>query len=264
MQVYKINNYSQNSYSPKFTSIYRDVYAGKNIKHRNVSWMFRPSLYECKNFYRYISDTFKDVKKVNVYNYACSLGYEAYSFILGMFSCREIHPEKFFPIVAKDYDEIIIENAEKHLIPLDDNEINQIGKILDKKYPISDFLDLFNKNSSYESYLDKLVAEGSTLGAAEKKLTDNVRFSVADLRTDYKNIEHHNSIVLATNFWPYMLDEDRYSLAKNLSEQMEQNSYIKIDTFDNGPHLGKTFVSTAELLLQNGFKPTPVLNLFKK
>lgn len=270
MRVQKINNYSQNSYSLNFSGVYRDVYKSGNLKHRNVSWMFRPALYECKNFYSYISDVFKNISKVNVYNYGCSAGYEAYSFILGMFASDK-NPEKFFPIIAKDYDETIIQSTNKKILPLECNEVNSIKKLFgNDEDKISDFvtfkdrLKLFSRFRYSPSLYSLLGAQGDTLGILKDKLTDNVNFSVADIRTDYVNIEPENSLVIATNFWPYMRNEDRYALAKNLSEQMERNCYIKVDKFDNGTSPISPAVSTADLLLQNGFSLTPVLNLYKK
>lgn len=271
MHVQNINKYSSNAYSPKFSGVYRDVCAGQKIMHRNVSWMFRPSFNECKRFYSYISDVFRDIPKVNVYSYGCSLGYEAYGFVIGMFAEKEKNPEKFFPIIAKDYDEAIIGYAKKNIIPLETTEIKQIGQMFNNDAnKISEFitftdrLKILSKLKFSQSLYDNLAAQGDTLGTLSGKLTDNVKFFTADIRTDYKNIKPQNSIVLASNFWPYMSDEDRYALAKNLSEQLEQNCYVKVDKFDNGMYPGKSFVPTADLLLQNGFKWTPVLNLFRK
>ena len=77
----------------------------KTVKHKNTSWMFRPGAEYCKKLYYYFSKAFKNKKKVNVYNYGCSLGYEAYSFIIGMRYIDNKNFAKFMPIIAKDYDE---------------------------------------------------------------------------------------------------------------------------------------------------------------
>ena len=220
------------------------------IKHTNNSWMFRPGLQKCKELYSYISNAYRHEKKVNVYNYGCSLGYGTYSFILGFLKKKNI--EKFFPVMAKDYDKDVIEEAKKFILPLQWEEFYNIKQILRQKN-INQFMEVKedNKNGNYIAYLLDV-------------LKNKVCFSVADIRNDYENIIPINSFVMATNFWPYMQQQDKIKLAKDLYYRLEKNSYIKIDYFDNNKKFLNGSTPAETLLLDAGFKKTKIENLFKK
>ena len=115
----------------------------KTVKHKNTSWMFRPGAEYCKKLYSYFSKVFKNKKKVNVYNYGCSLGYEAYSFIIGMRYIDNKNFAKFIPIIAKDYDEKIVQEAKTYSIP-----INYFYEITDMKnhFGVKDNSQYFDLN----------------------------------------------------------------------------------------------------------------------
>lgn len=263
MRVCNINNcYCQKPYNAQFRGISREVYKNNQLKYRNNSWMFRPDLPICKQFYDFLYNFFKNIDKVNVYNYACSLGYEAYSFIMGMFARSEKDFEKFMPVIAKDCDKMVINKTRNHIIPLTKCECGDITEIFDSsstKY--AEFIeftdsDILDKKMFYKIF-GGLEADGYTMGILKDKLIQNVKYSVRDIRKDYKNIKPENSVVLATNFWPYLPAEDRVELARNLSKHLKKNCFVKLDDYDE-------MVNAPNLLLSNGFKKTPVLNLFSK
>ena len=266
MRIQNISTNNSNYYKPSFTEINRQVWTKSyNVKHRNTSYFFRPSLEKCKEFYAYLSKVFRNVDKVNVYSYGCSIGYEAYSFIMGMFcSGKEKNPEKFMPVMAKDYDKKIIEYAKENILPLSNYEIHKLRQLysfdLDRLKDVID-TNFYIKYKTRELYAFELSTNPSTYVKPTDKLTNNVNFSVADIRKDYENIEPENSVVMACNFWPYMRPKDRRQLAENLYNHLGKNSYVKIDDFDNDALFNK---STASLLLGVGFKPTPVENLFRR
>ena len=263
-----IQNISTNNtcyYNPSFTEINRQVWTKSyNVKHRNTSYFFRPSLEKCKEFYAYLSKVFRNVDKVNVYSYGCSIGYEAYSFIMGMLSMDSKNFEKFVPVIAKDYDKKIIEYAKKNILPLDSYEIQNLRELYNSDIDkIKDVIDtnFYINYKTRDLYAFELSTNPCVYVKPTHKLTDNVKFSVADIRKDYINIEPENSVVMACNFWPYMRPKDRKELAENLYNHLGKNSLIKIDDFDNDALFNK---STAKLLLEVGFKQTPIENLFKR
>lgn len=277
MKVAQINN-TDYRYKTSFKGIIRTVWRKTpspngvhlidTIKHKNNSWMFRPNVRECIRQYNAFSKLFPGTEKVNVYDCACSLGYGVYGFLLWLLSGHEKHPERFFPIIAKDYDEDIIKAAREGLLPLNEDEIWNICDVVRKddvikKEDLDEFFHVDYNNS--ENMLIGTKCYGY-MAKPTKILTDKVQFSVADIREDYVNIEPHRSLVWATNFWPYMEKEDRYKLAQNLYNQFAKGSAIKIsDDFDNNRICLQDSKSTAELLLDTGFHPADgIKNIFVK
>ena len=270
MRISQINN---TGYNPSYKGITRAVYNPpvtlENgirltgiLKHRNNSFMLRPKGDLCINQYNYLARVFPGKEKVNFYNYACSIGYESYGWIVWLLSGHEKHPERFFPVIAKDYDTDIINAAKNYILPLADEEIFAVKAII-KKGTFKDFFDV-NYNVRDGILID--TQYHGYLARPTKKLTDNVQFSVADIREDYKNIEPERSIVLAANFWPYMEREDRYQLAENLYRQLAKGSLVKIgEDFDNNRISLGDLKSTAEILSKVGFKRTEEFkSIFRK
>ena len=259
MQITRITN---NDYKPNCKGISRVVYKPNvtpiafekiAVKHKNTSWMYRPKISVCMRTYNYFSHAFNGVDKVNVYNYGCSLGYEAYSYIIWLLSGKKKNPDKFLPIIAKDYDEDIIKAAKNFQLLLDEDEMSKIKMVAGKK-KYRDFLE----PGMYSKYLILGENHRGMLTNLTEKLTDNVQFSVADIRKDYKNIEPEKSIVMASNFWPYMEKEDRYELAENLYKQLDKGSCVKIDEFDNSINWLDDKITTTQLLVKVGFKRTAI------
>lgn len=269
MRVESIGCYNSKNYRPKFRGVSREVRVGDyfpgKVKHRNTSWMFRPAVEECKRFYNFLTRVFKNVSKVNVYSLGCSIGYEAYSFVMGMYANRkERNPEKYMPVIAKDYDEVIIKSAKEHLLPLEHSEVKRIRETFnyndERVKEFIKFVDSYNiDNELWDSHFYEIDAEGDILGIPTDKLLNNVEFSIADIRSDYVNLAPQNSVAMVSNIWPYIEDEERIKLAANLYNRFEKRCFVKIDEFDEEP-----FPKTSELLMDAGFKPTPIEYLFKK
>ena len=261
MRIQNITNNMPNcniSYRGVTRTVYKEIvppdmkdHLYGNVKHKNTSWMFRPTLRQCKEIYNYFSHAFKDVNNVNVYNYGCSLGYEAYSYVLWLLSGKKKNPEKFLPIIAKDYDEFIINEARKNNIFINEAEFIDIECVVGEDN-IHKFFELTENGMCN-------TIDGKKEGRFAKptaKLTENVQFAVADIREDYKNIEPENSIVIATNFWPYLEREDRYELAENLYKQLDKGSCVRVANFDNNRYYLRDNKSAATILADVGFKRT--------
>ena len=81
----------------------------------------------------------------------------------------------------------------------------------------------------------------------------NIKYSVANILEDYKNIKPNNSIVSARNFWPYLRADKQKELADKLSKQLRENSLLITGDFDNSYIYQRTGIS--KLVQDYGFKP---------
>lgn len=241
----KVKSVQNNNYcTPAFKSWTREVYEPLNaytqqLKHRNNTCIYRDGdIWEkmCKFFV----DKFKDVPKVNVYNYACSNGSEPYTFLMELISNFPKNiVQKFTPIIAKDYDETAIKIAQSKKIPINANEYHRIQLFTKGQ---------FNRFFSEYNYSDDTYVPS-------KALSSKIQFETADIRDDYLNISPENSIVFARNFWPYLDRMDMVRLARNLGKHLQKGSFlVKGFGFDNR---GTNFKLNMHLL-DSGFKTTEI------
>lgn len=212
----------------------------KEVQHRNDTLFFRDGSFWNK-LVDFFATKYKDVSKVNVYDYACSNGSEAYTFIMSLLSrLDENFVKKFFPILAKDYDSYAIEVAQENNLPISEAEIADINMLTGGQ-----FTRFFGAGKSFDKW-------GTGYYPARNELKDNVVFTQADILEDYKNINPTNSIVFARNFWPYLTGENQIRLAKNLYKQLDKNATVVIGQYDL---MDIRFTKQADDLLRNaGFK----------
>ena len=117
MQVLSIQNNYNNKYSnPTFNSWIRRVEKVKEngtrvLTHCNTTGFFRAD-FGWKNGVDYLVEKYKNIPKVNVYNYGCSNGSEVYSLLMRLKSNYNNETfEKFTPVYAKDFDSVAISEA---------------------------------------------------------------------------------------------------------------------------------------------------------
>ena len=251
-----VNNNSYSDKKPVFREWKRDVYRktqdlyGQELKHRNNTLFFRDGWY-WSNLVDFLVNKYKNVEKVNVYNYGCSDGSEPYTFIMSLITkLGEQNIQKFFPILARDYDAVAIEKAKSNKYQLNEYEVSKILEFT--SYKFGEFFDT-----------DKTCKNGRCLNVSPKKvLTSKVDFKVASILNDYKRIKPENSVVFARNFWPY-LKEDVVKLVNRLSSQMKENSTLVIGKFDlEGCDWNN--IDLEMLLIRNGFKSSNVDLVFQK
>ena len=190
---------------------HQDVYAPNSFWDGN--WI---------GFRRTIANYFKDVSKVNVYDFACSDGSEAYSLILSLI--EELGEEtslKFFPIQAFDIDKTIIKIAQSGVIPCDIDDIRRISENLKNK----------TKSNYYQISSDPNNALKTSFTASDK-LKEKVNFKLSDIQSQIDNINPTNSLVLCRNFWPYLSQSDRQQTFKRLCDKLDETSLIVIGYFD--------------------------------
>ena len=132
MQIQNVQNYSyyNQRINPSFKSWTREVLMNpKNpdalithVKHRNDTWLYRDCVdwnWLCK----FLIEKYKSIPKVNVFNYACSNGSEAYTFIMELFSNHDFATaKKFLPVTAKDYDQVAIDYANSGCLKIEKGE----------------------------------------------------------------------------------------------------------------------------------------------
>ena len=256
MQVQNIysTNYYNKTQNPNFKGWRREVlYKTKKqnaltalVKHRNDTWIFRDCL-DWERFGKFLVEKYKNIPKVNVFNYACSNGSEAYSFIMEMFSSHDFDiAKKFMPVIAKDYDQTAVDYAKSGLIKIDAGELSSIDSRTKGCFPM-----FFRETDLYENLYEP-----------RHILSSNVDFSKANILEDYKSMPNDNTVILARNFWPYLKYNDRIKLAQNLYNHLGENCTLVIGRFDN--HGSWDATPTKQILENAGFKETQVENVFTK
>ena len=245
MRILTIQRY--NFQKPAFTAWNRDVYDDKGyLKHRNDTSMFRGDI-DWVFFARYLDAKYKNVDKVNVYDFGCSDGSEVYTFVISMLNNAESQSvKKFLPIKAYDIDDIAINKAKKGGLKFTLDEKAMIH--WHSKFGLDAFFDK-NKDETYKP---------------QKVLSKNIIFKKGDITKDFKKIKSENSVVLARNFLPYLGDVKTKELIQNLGKVMGENSFLVLGNYDKVLSLYEDGDTIDVILSKAGFKPTLVENVFEK
>ena len=245
MRILPIQQY--NYQKPTFTSWEREVHdKNGNLLYRNNTSMFRSDI-EWNLFSHFVEKKFENVDKVNVYDFGCSDGSEAYTFLISLLDfCNSGTAKKFVPIKAYDIDKEAIRRAKKEGICLTMNERYAIN--WDKRFGVKAFFDK-GKDGMYKP---------------NAVLSKNVIFKKGDIKKDYKKIKPENSIVFARNFWPYLDYVECKELVKNLGEKMGDNSLLVIGNFDVAGYEAKYCEDFETILSKAGFKKTLVKYVYEK
>ncbi|GEM_PF-2049532 len=264
MRVNSINN--QQYTNPAFGSFYRNVYLPteggltQKVLHRNNTWLFRPSTEYWSALTFFLIDKYKNVPKVNIYDYACSSGHEAYSIVMQFISKLGVQKaEKFFPVIAKDYDEFVINMAKTGKFDLDPSEHNLINRVTCGN--ADDFVKLDHMHEYWNDENSQCIGSIGVYNATPL-LKDRVNFSVANILDDYKNIKPDNSVVFARNFWPYLELGKQRELAENLYNHLGENSVLIIGDYERQRE--KRGEDTASEIERVGFRTIHIPNVYMK
>lgn len=228
MQIKNITN----TYYPKlnFGSNIRTVRnADNNIIHRNTTSFFRNDII-WDDLAQYIGDFYKDSDKVNIYCFGCSDGSEPYSLAASIKS-NVSRFNKFFPIYASDYDDVIIESALKGEY-----------RVLDREMCA---MDEYTKGK-WRSYFERSGYNGLRV---KKSFKDFVRFKTEDITESADKIQKGPKIILCRNLWPYLSFDKKEKLMTKIKEKSDDKTLVIIGSFDNQ----STKISDA--FIQNGFVP---------
>ena len=221
----------------------------KILSHCNTTCFYRID-FGWEKAIKFLVDKYKNIPKVNVYNYGCSNGAEAYSFLMSIDSNFDKSVlKKFSPVIAKDFDSFAIDTAKKGLLAANAKELYDINK--------------YTKNN-LDKYLEVYRVENinnDVILSPKEFLKENVIFEQADILKDYKNIEPNNSIIFARNFWVYLSDEERSLLAKKLYNHLDKNCALILGSHDNHQNYQNTPKSPIVMLKKEGFKILDPLEL---
>ena len=251
--------------NPNFLSCYRS-YSSKAISEfgakdnqyvRTSTNLFREDL-DWNSFVKFLVNHFVDKDRVMIYSMACSDGSEAYSlaiFLMEKFSkslCK-----KFFPIMAHDVDDLIINSAKSERINIEDCEIYYINKLginlnkyfVNPKRPLKIKNDMTSYNNvglfSYEPI---------------QELKQTVEFKKSDILTELNKIKDNgNSVVMCRNVMPYLKEDYIDEIVSVASKVLKDGSFFVTGDYDSTKKIG-------ERLEKSGFY-RPLLenqNLFQK
>jgi len=206
-------DFSQLIYS-NYTNFFRpDLNSGHISKYKtDGTW---------GGFCQTIGEHFKNASRVNVYDFACSDGSEAYSLVLSLLDKFPQDAEKYFPIFAYDIDDEMIKVATSGEIPIYDDDIRRFHYNV-KNLKESDFYRIsFQENSPQpKSFI------------AKDELKKKVVFEQADIKNALDSIESSNSLVLCRNFFPYLTKAEVWEIIGKLRFKLDDSSLVVIGHFD--------------------------------
>lgn len=167
---------------------------------------------------RNLNTLFPKDKKVNVYNFACSDGSEAYTLAISLIEkLGEKEAQRFFPIKATDIDPYIIEEAKS-------------GRVFAEEYDIEKLKEETGNN--IEKYFTMKKVENGYILEAKDILKNNIEFSRGDFLSGLDNIEKENNLILCRNFWAYLGEDEIIKCTKKLHKKLDESSIILIGHYD--------------------------------
>ena len=214
--------------------------------------LFRDDL-DFEKFGNYLYERFKDENKVNTYVYGCSYGHEAYSLNI-LFQSLFEKPDKFYPIIAKDVDENIVETAkqmqEKSRVYINGKEFKHISELTYKwgvnksKFCSCVGINQIGANPKY-----------SERAKLRRNVLNNVIFSQANLLEDINSIDSKNpSIISSRNMWCYINQDEYENAAKALYEKLADKSIVVLGRCDMYSKTGLSDNPISKALIKAGFK----------
>lgn len=244
------NNYynTQPTFKSLRAKVFKPVGNGFHIpefSHNRDTAVYRKDM-DWKKLVSFITNKYKDIPKVKIYEYGCSNLSEAYTFLIQLKADNtdEVF-NKFLPIIAKDRDIDAIVDATDEFLPMNIDEVKLINKHTGRR-----FFDFFEKNCQYDSQ--------SYYFKPKSILRDNVKVGLGDITRDYVNIPKKDSVVMARNFWVYLTDEERVELAQNLYNHLEGNNVLILGHHDYREWDVDSPLNAINLLKKAGFKETDI------
>lgn len=230
-------------YNPVFKSNYKTIKDEDGyVVNRNSTNFFRGDL-NWNDLKDYLAKKYAHTDKVNVICYGCSDVSEPVSLAMILDGKLKDDSDKFFPIISKDKDENILNDAKTFKIDVFPEDISQIESIMGNKK---------------EKYLEETWTKTDKLQySVNKVLKDKIKYGQADILEDIHNIPSKDSVVFCRNFWPYLDNQERELLARRLSNRLKDNCMLVIGDYDRK-------FGTESILESVGFKETSVENVFVK
>lgn len=183
-----------------------------------------------KNLAKLISETFRDLPKVDIYSMACSDGSEAYTLAMHLKEIlTESEAKKLFPIKCTDNDGIIISCASNNKLNMEDSDLKALSKNgidYNKYFKLSDKKMIIpaDKLEKYETYETKDSLKGS------------VEFCRKTILQQVEQMDKNTpKVILCRNVLPYIgttLDELRH--LDKICEKLLKNDILVLGDYDRG------------------------------
>ena len=214
--------FSPNYNNISFGSVMRTVYNNnntENIKYRNNTSMFRIDL----DWNLVIDKIVEGEMPRKIYCYACSDGSEPYSIAIGLISKLGWNKaQKYFPIIAKDVDEKMINLAKTGKINLSEIDTDKI-KTYQEEADVKFFESISPKYNEDEF---------GFIGKISDKLRECVQFDVGDICDDARDFDYNNTVIFFRNAMPYLPKEKRDMLLATFARNLNDKTAIVIGEYD--------------------------------
>ena len=243
MQIAPINTTSYKYNSPAFRGNFRMIMdkSRKNVLYKTFTYTFRND-FNWFYFPQFISNKYKNVEKVTFVDHACSSGEETVSIVSKLMEDLGEEANKFFPILARDFDEINIASAKRGIIYMTTGEKDAVCRCL--KYPENYFY--FN-NTRLESIQPR------------SEVLHNIDYKCSNILDDIEKLPDKNTILFCRNLWLWLKPEDRTLLMQKIADKFkDDSSIIAIGEADTSS------TDILDLLCKNGFKETFLWNVFSR
>ncbi len=235
--------YYPNSAKPNFKSN-EDVFVDKNgvITNKTMTFFFRDDL-DWQHLGEFLEHRYKNSDNVNITDYGCSDGSEAYTIAMTIFTHAPHLKDTAFPIIAKDNFPDVLEDARSGKVHIYNKDIYSINYYT--KNRIWDFMQAVRCNKfGYDMAL-----------APKPVLQDKIIFEQGDILEDLDNLPEKNNVIFCRNFWKYFDKENYHNLAAHLYEKTKDNGLVVIGNVEE--RLGIPLI-----LNQHGFTETSVENVY--
>lgn len=228
----------------------------------NLMQVDRGGFYKCETIKNY-TNLFRDIKVfkelpqylvenypqgVKIYDYACSIGHEASSIIIGLHDALpEKLAEKYLPILAFDKNPKIVKMAQKHKLKLQKEEVESF-KWFEKSNINEYFSPLRKSRDNQKNY------------RMSDKLTNNVVFSEGDIFEDLRNgkLSAEPCVLFFRNATQFMSKKGVDELLGLMSNKLVSKSTViigEMDRFEFGAMSSKKLCDSGFKPVKNNLKP---------
>ncbi len=245
----RISPVTQNSYTtgrraPAFQSIIRNVKDSEgNIKNSNTTCFFRQDLH-WNELATYMDNKYRNSEKVNIYSYGCSDGSEPMSMAVLLNERFKFNARKYFPIMAKDNDDFILDKIRSSCTRMYFRDIDAVIHYSQ------------NNLGKYFVINNQLPENESMIVHPSYETKSKIRYSKADVIKDVHRLPEKDTVVMLRNIMPYIPEDKRNSVINTVTTKLKDNCMIIIGDLEDSMGIG-------EKLEAAGFKKTPLNHVYE-